>query len=145
MRTIIGLFSHFVCVCVCVCMQQLTAAPSPLPGMHSLNKCLLIKIIGLPRWHTGEEPTFPCRRCKEMQVWSPPWKIPQRRKWQPTPVFLLGNFHGQRNLVGFSPWGLKRVELTEQLSTYAIKIIVIALNRWSFSTWGSQNPYSKLL
>jgi len=27
-----------------------------------------------------------------------------RRKWQPTPVFLPGEFHGQRSLVGYSPW-----------------------------------------
>ena len=32
-------------------------------------------------------------------------KIPWRRKWQPTPVFLPGEFHGQRSLVGYSPWG----------------------------------------
>ena len=34
-------------------------------------------------------------------------KIPWRRKWQPTPVFLPGKSHGQRNLVGPSPWGHK--------------------------------------
>ena len=36
-----------------------------------------------------------------------PWvgKIPWRRQWQPTPVFLPGKFHGQRSLVGYSPWG----------------------------------------
>ena len=36
-----------------------------------------------------------------------PWlrKIPWRRKWQPTPVFLPGKFHGQRSLVGYSPGG----------------------------------------
>ena len=36
-----------------------------------------------------------------------PWfrKIPWKRKWQPTPVFLPGKFHGQRRLVGYSPWG----------------------------------------
>ena len=33
------------------------------------------------------------------------WKILWRRKWQPTPVFLPGKFHGQRSLVGCSPWG----------------------------------------
>ena len=32
-------------------------------------------------------------------------KIPWRRKWQPTPVFLPGESHGQRNLEGYSPWG----------------------------------------
>ena len=36
-------------------------------------------------------------------------KIPWRRKWQPTPVFLPGKAHGQRSLVGSSPWGHKRV------------------------------------
>ena len=36
-----------------------------------------------------------------------PWvrKIPWRRKWQPTPVFLLGKYHGQRSPAGYSPWG----------------------------------------
>ena len=40
-----------------------------------------------------------------------PWvgKIPWRRKWQPTLVFLLGKFNGQRSLVGYSPMGLQRV------------------------------------
>ena len=39
-----------------------------------------------------------------------PWvgKTPQRRKQQPTPVFLPGKSHGQRSLAGYSPWGRKR-------------------------------------
>ena len=39
-----------------------------------------------------------------------PWigKISLRRKWQPIPVFLPGKSYGQRNLVGYSPWGHKR-------------------------------------
>ena len=38
-----------------------------------------------------------------------PWvgKIPWRRKWQPTPVFLLGESYVQRSLTGYSPWGCK--------------------------------------
>ena len=38
-----------------------------------------------------------------------PRKIPWRRKWQQTPVFLSGKSHGQRSLVGYSPWGHKGV------------------------------------
>ena len=38
-----------------------------------------------------------------------------RRKWQPTPVFLPGKFHGLRSLVGYSPWGQKEVDTTERL------------------------------
>jgi len=39
-------------------------------------------------------------------------KTPWRRKWQPTPVFLPGEFHGQRSPPGYRPWGLKRVQAT---------------------------------
>ena len=38
-----------------------------------------------------------------------------RRKWQPTPVLLPGKFHGQRSLVGYSPWGREESDGTEQL------------------------------
>ena len=39
-----------------------------------------------------------------------------RRKWQPTPVILPGEFQGQRSLAGYSPWGCKESGMTEQLS-----------------------------
>ena len=48
-----------------------------------------------------------------------PWvgKIPWRRAWHstPTPVFLPEESHGQRSLVGYSPWGRKELDTTEQL------------------------------
>ena len=37
------------------------------------------------------------------------WKMPWRRTWQPTPVFLPGESQGQRSLADYSPWGHKRV------------------------------------
>ena len=40
-------------------------------------------------------------------------KIPWRRKWQPTPVFVPGKSYGQRSLVGYSPWGRKESDMTE--------------------------------
>ena len=40
----------------------------------------------------------------------------RRRKWQPTPVFLPGESHRQRCLVGYSPWGHKESDTTEQLT-----------------------------
>ena len=44
-------------------------------------------------------------------------KIPWRREWLPTPVFLPGEFHGQKSLVGYcSPWGCKRSDTTEWLT-----------------------------
>ena len=42
-------------------------------------------------------------------------KIPLRRKWQPTPVLLPGKSHGWKSLVGYSPWGPKESDMTEQL------------------------------
>ncbi|CAN0562023.1 unnamed protein product, partial [Rangifer tarandus platyrhynchus] len=46
----------------------------------------------------------------------PIMKIPQRRKWLPTPAFLPEKSHGQRNLAGYSPWGWKESDTTERLS-----------------------------
>ena len=43
-------------------------------------------------------------------------KIPWRRAWQPTLVFLPGEFHGQRSLAGYSPWGCKESDTTEPLT-----------------------------
>ena len=50
-----------------------------------------------------------CRRCR-----SDPWtgKIILSRKWQPTPIFLLGNYCGQKSLVGYSLWGPKESAMT---------------------------------
>jgi len=47
-----------------------------------------------------------------------PWvrKIPWRREWQPTPIFLPGEFQGQRSLAGCSLWGHKELNTTEQLT-----------------------------
>ena len=48
---------------------------------------------------------------QETQVQSLVGKIPWRREWLPTPVFLPGEFHGQRSLVGYSPWGHKETDM----------------------------------
>ena len=56
-----------------------------------------------------------CLHCRRLRL--DPWvgKIPWRREWLPTPVFLLGEFHGQRNLEGYHPWGHKDWDTTEWL------------------------------
>ena len=60
---------------------------------------------GLPRWYSGTESACQCRRHtrRGFDLWV--GKIPRSRKWQPTPVFLSGKFHGMTSLVGYSPWG----------------------------------------
>ena len=68
--------------------------------------------IPLPWWPDGKSVCLQCGRPG-----FDPWfgKIPWRRKWQPTPVFLPGKSHGQRSLTGYSPWGRKELDMTEQL------------------------------
>ena len=61
-----------------------------------------------PNWLHHSEPSLPLLII--ICLWhGTSWvrKIPWSRKWQPTPVFLPGKFHGQRSLVGDSPWGHK--------------------------------------
>ena len=59
--------------------------------------------------------TCVCLRCGRPRF--NPWvgKIPWRKIWQSTPVFLPGESHGWRSLVGYSPWGCKESDTTEQL------------------------------
>ena len=41
---------------------------------------------------------------------------PLEKEWQPNPVFLPGESHGERSLVGYSPWSHKELDMTKQLS-----------------------------
>ena len=43
-------------------------------------------------------------------------RSPQQREWQPTTIFLLGELHGQRSLVGHNPWGQKELDMIERLT-----------------------------
>ena len=61
----------------------------------------------------GQNLPAQCRRRKRHRF--DPWvgKIPWRRKWQLTPVFLPGESHAQRSLVGYSPWGRTESDATK--------------------------------
>ena len=60
-------------------------------------------------------------------VWSLGQEYPWSRKWQLTPVFLPGKSHGQRSLVGYSPWVTKEFNKTSDLKTTTIPIPVGSL------------------
>ena len=49
--------------------------------------------------------------------------LPWRRRWQPTPVFSLGKFHGQRSLVGYSPWGYKESDRPGHTCVHTHKVL----------------------
>ena len=55
---------------------------------------------------------------QEMWVQSLGWEDPLEEEIATHPVFLPGKFHGQRSLVGYSSWGLKEWDTTEQLNTH---------------------------
>ena len=59
-----------------------------------------------------KESACQCRRCKRRRF--DPWvrKIPWRREWPPTAVFLPRGFNGHRSLVGYSPWGCEESDTT---------------------------------
>ena len=80
------------------------------------HKMVTIIDNGPPRWLSGKEPTCQCGICG-----FDPWvqKIPWRRKWQATPVFLPGESHGQRSLAGYSPGS--QTDTTERLTSKLIK------------------------
>ena len=76
---------------------------TPFSGEDKL-KCPAASLYGLPWWLSSKEFT----RSAGNTGFNPSIrKIPWRRKWHTTPVFLPGKPHGQRSLVGYGPWGHK--------------------------------------
>ena len=76
----------------------------------------MMEAQGFPGGSVGKESAV-----KEMWVQSMGQEDPWRRVWQSSPVFLPGEFHGQRSLVGYSPLGCKELdtpEVTEHICTH---------------------------
>ena len=84
---------------------------------------ILIQGEGVPGGSDNKESACSVGDLSLIDSWVE--KIPWRRAWQPTPVFLFGESHGQGSLVDFSPWGQKALDTTERptLSLYFIIII----------------------
>ena len=78
---------------------------------HPLNLTFTVTFLivqiyhGLPLWLSGKESAS----AGEMGLIAGSGRFPWRRKWQHTLLFLPGESHGQRSLVGFGLWGCKRV------------------------------------
>ena len=93
--------------------QQHSGSPRSLTDPGQLAKEALWRnlhpLLGFPGGASGKKPTCQCRRCG-----FNPWlgKIPWRRAWQITLVFLPGDSHRQRSLADYSPWGHKESDMT---------------------------------
>ena len=93
--------------------------------------------MGFPGGAVGEESACQCRRHKRRGFDPRVGKIPWRRKWQPTAVFLPGAFYEQRSLAGYSPRGCKDSDMTDCTHIHILKegghSGLGCLGRWLFS------------
>ena len=106
------------------CCQEPHFVPKSCDDSSQLQQCCFysrilnpsIISVQLLRWLSGKEST-----CQHRRRGFNPWagKIPWRRKWELTPVLLPGKFCGQRNLAGYSQWGLKESDATEHIDTHS--------------------------
>ena len=71
-----------------------------------------IVVLGFTWWLSGNEATYKCKR-HGFNSWVR--KIPWRRKWQLSPVFLPGKFCEQGSLEGYCLWGFKELDITEHI------------------------------
>ena len=97
-------------------VQNLRSSFIAKRNLHTSNTCLQktgTSEVLAPRLHSPRMEDTLAQMVQnppaiwETQVWSMDWEDPWRREWQPTTVFLPGDFHGQRSLLGHSPWGWK--------------------------------------
>ena len=83
------------------------------PTSCHCNRIILWLPVGFPGGSDSKESACQCRRPR----FNPRAReIPWRREWLPPPVFLSGEFHRQRSLAGYSPWGRKELDMTEWLT-----------------------------
>ena len=95
--------------------------------------CYELGPYGLPCWLRWQRVRLQCRRLG-WDLWVR--KIPWRKEWLPTPVFLPGESHKQRSFVGYSHWGYTKLDTTERLSSLGS----LGLKWWKMYTgWFEQN------
>ena len=80
------------------------------PGLNSAASAVALGFPG------GSEVKSVCLECRRPGFDPCIRKIPWRRKGQPTPVLLPGESHGGRSLVGYSPWGGKELDATDNFT-----------------------------
>ena len=106
--------------------------PTKQQEQTKANQCACTGSIG---GTSGQESTHQRRRHRSHRRCSfDPWvgKIPWRRAWQLTPVFLSGKFHGQRSLAGYISWGRKESDMTEHSIPVQPNILIIIVKfKWN--------------
>ena len=103
------------------------------PGLHLTRTSLVAQTVKASTYNAGDPGSIPGLGT-----------FPRKRKWQPTPVLLPGRAHGQRSLVGYSPWGRNESDTIEELYFHWVRfytkilsnllnnLVVLIMNRsWS--------------
>ena len=143
--------------------------PGSFPGLgrspgkgngNPLQYSCLENSMGIGAWHcrwltsscvSRHFPSVGKDSLEKGMVTHSSWEDPWRREWQPTPVFLPGEFHGRRSLEGYSLWGHKESDMTEQLvlshfhwfkCTINIIIHLGQTCHISNALWSQVSPYS---
>ena len=105
----------------------------------SLKQCLgtgVARLGGFPGGVSGKKPTYQYRRLKRCRLSHWVRKIPWTMTWQPYPGFLPGESHGQRILVGYSPYCLAQSwTWLKQLSTHPHTLLNLAISRVFQMQW----------
>ena len=120
-------------------LRPFTGLSERLDGKKSKDEKSACTLFG--QWLRGKEPG--CHAGDSGDMGSIPYqgvgKIPWRRKWQPTPVFLPGKSHGQRGLEGYSPWSHKELDMTEhELPNGVWHTVEINKGRLSCCSYGEE-------
>ena len=95
------------------------------------EKTNITESLGCARASLGAQMVKNLPAMKKTWVQPLGWEDPLGRAWQPTPIFLPGESHGQRNLAGYSPWSHKESDMTEWLSTHR-QVVPGTAKHWKF-------------
>ena len=113
--------------CLSLTLSLAVTVCMPPCGLVSVHMCMRF-----PLWHRWWRICLQCRRpgfgpCVR--------KIPWRKKQQPNSVFLPGKSHGQGSLAGYSPWGCKELDMTENYARMFIHVVCVCswTQEWFFS------------
>ena len=97
----------------CIVLYHLKVHMEEIFGIYLMSYCICQFFFGVHFWYRGIPWWFRwwriCLQCRRPRFH--PWvgKTPRRREWLPSTVFLPGEFHEQRSLAGYSPWGRRVV------------------------------------
>ena len=95
-----------MCVHVHTCSVSLTHTHTPVTAKSN------------PKAATVTQTVKDLHAIPETQAGSQVGKIPWRMAWLPIPVFMPGEFHGQRSLLGYIPWGHKELDMIDRLTVH---------------------------